>query len=66
MKLDNKRMTNMAQDVLLSLYVPVKGSPDDSLLFDGFKGIKLVGFRRFLDDKDLTECSFTNFFVKLE
>lgn len=66
MKFDNKWMTDVAQDILLGLNVPVKSSPDDFLLFDGFESVKLVGFGGFLHNKDLSKCSFTDFFVKLE
>ena len=66
MKFDDKWMADVTQDVFLSLDVPVKSSSDDFLLFDGFEGIKLVRFGGFFDDKDLAECSFTDFFVKLE
>ncbi len=56
----------MAQDILLSLNVPVKCSSNNFLLLDGFEGVELIGFGRLFDNKNLAESTFSNFFVKLK
>jgi hypothetical protein len=48
------------------LNVPVKCSSNYLLLFDGFEGVELIGFGGFFDNKNLAECTFSNFSVKLK
>jgi hypothetical protein len=66
MEFDDKGMADMAQDLFLSLNVPVKCSSDNLLLFDGFEGVELIGFGGFFDNKNLTKRTFSNFSVKLK